>query len=321
MVRVMKEEKKFELDIRTDYLRTSESRTIDRESDPEIGKCNNFNDRKNGGEPKWIMQHHTVSDYDCTIDIFLHKIVSAHYVIAEDGTIQHMVADDKRAYHAGRGNLKYNSKLNPFMENITNDMNSWSIGIENVNNAVTPFEEAQIKSNVYLLDYLVEQYKINPKYVIGHADWDPGRKIDPSPYFPWQTLAKASTLYPGVEHDFGVYPLIKKEDNPDILVSYKVKTLEDVQHLQSQLEELGYPVVEQDQSNYGVFDNKTKSACISFKIHYLNTDITDNPDAMKFWELRCFGSEVVQDLANEYLSVWDINCDKVMGDVLDLYGA
>lgn len=134
-------------------------------------------------------------------------------------------------YHARSGSLAEGSKLNPYSKVPKNDMNSWSIGIENVNNGNEHYTEKQIRSNVALCAELSHQHKtINPKLMLGHSDWSPGRKIDPNPYFPWAQFANAqdepSFNALNIDINFGIYP--RKKDlilslNPNIVVSFKTK--------------------------------------------------------------------------------------------------
>ena len=69
------------------------------------------------------------------------------------------------------------------------DLNSTSIGIEIDNNGTEPFSEEQISSLMVLLGRLKSSYKIPTGNFLGHADIAPGRKTDPSRYFPWEQLA------------------------------------------------------------------------------------------------------------------------------------
>lgn len=112
--------------------------------------------------------------------------VSSHYLIGADGHRYQLVADDRRAWHAGPG--RWGS--------IT-DLNSASIGIELDNDGDSPFTGAQVQSLIVLLRDLSERLRIPPRQVIGHADLAPSRKQDPSRFFPWQQLAEAG---------FGVWP-------------------------------------------------------------------------------------------------------------------
>jgi N-acetylmuramoyl-L-alanine amidase len=95
-----------------------------------------------------------------------------------------MLNDYLRAHHAGI------SKWG----NAT-DLNSSSIGIEIDNNGNEPFTEQQMNSLLELLDRLKKAYNIPQTNFIGHADVAPGRKVDPSRYFSWQTLAEKGFGY------------------------------------------------------------------------------------------------------------------------------
>ncbi len=112
--------------------------------------------------------------------------VSAHYLIGADGHRYQLVADERRAWHAGAGRW-----------GTITDLNSASIGIELDNDGRSPFSAAQIESLIVLLRDLTTRLNIPPRQVIGHADLAPTRKQDPSRFFPWQQLAEAG---------FGVWP-------------------------------------------------------------------------------------------------------------------
>ena len=138
----------------------------------------NFDLRK----PNFVIIHHTAQNScEQTLKTFTleRTKVSAHYVICKDGTIHHMLNDYLRAWQAGV------SKWGNFT-----DINSSSIGIELDNNGNEPFPESQITSLLKLLDTLKSHYSIPTANFIGHADVAPGRKNDPSHYFPWQALSQ-----------------------------------------------------------------------------------------------------------------------------------
>lgn len=138
----------------------------------------NFGMRK----PNFVIIHHTAQNScDTTLRTFTltRTQVSAHYVICRDGVIHHMLNDYLRAWHAG------NSRWG----NVT-DVNSVSIGIEIDNNGFEPFSDAQITSLLQLLKQLKKNYAIPTANFIGHSDIAPGRKVDPSHFFPWQQLAQ-----------------------------------------------------------------------------------------------------------------------------------
>ena len=104
--------------------------------------------------------------------------VSSHYLIARDGRIYYLVDELARAWHAGESYWGGNR-----------DLNSASIGIELDNNGGEPFAEAQIEALIALLADLKARYGIPTANFIGHGDVAPGRKVDPSRWFPWQGLA------------------------------------------------------------------------------------------------------------------------------------
>ncbi|MGO1596499.1 MAG: N-acetylmuramoyl-L-alanine amidase [Sphingobacterium sp.] len=146
-------------------------------NDKEWIASTNFGVRK----PNYVMIHHTAQQsVEQTVQTFHNQKVgvSSHYVIARDGKIIQMVNDLLRAHHAGLGRWGNDT-----------DLNSSSIGIELDNNGTTdPWPEIQIKALIDLLDYLKETYRIPAANFIGHMDYAPSRKIDPS-RFPWKALA------------------------------------------------------------------------------------------------------------------------------------
>lgn len=137
----------------------------------------NFGVRK----PNYVMIHHTAQDSLAQTVKTFHSVragVSSHYVIGRDGKIVQMVNDLYRGHHAGAGRWGNDT-----------DLNSSSIGIELDNNGTTdPWPEKQIQALIQLLTYLKESYNIPQANFIGHMDYAPTRKNDPS-RFPWKTLA------------------------------------------------------------------------------------------------------------------------------------
>ncbi|TDN79904.1 N-acetylmuramoyl-L-alanine amidase [Stakelama pacifica] len=115
--------------------------------------------------------------------------VSAHYLVAEDGTILRMVDEAKRAWHAGRSHWR----------GIT-DINSASIGIEIVNPGhefgYRPFPDEQVASVIRLVHQIKDRYEITRGNVVGHSDIAPARKQDPGEFFPWGKLARLRLALP-----------------------------------------------------------------------------------------------------------------------------
>ncbi len=115
--------------------------------------------------------------------------VSAHYLIAEDGQVLRMVAEDKRAWHAGRS----------WWRGVP-AVNGCSIGIEIVNPGhefgYRPFTEQQMDALIPLLAGIVGRYRIAPANVVGHSDVAPARKQDPGELFDWARLARHHLAIP-----------------------------------------------------------------------------------------------------------------------------
>ena len=108
--------------------------------------------------------------------------VSAHYVVNEDGSILRLVAEERRAWHAGRGAWQGQT-----------DCNAAAIGIEIVNPGhefgYRPFPDAQIGAVIDLIADIRSRWTIPDARIIGHSDLAPDRKEDPGELFPWKRLA------------------------------------------------------------------------------------------------------------------------------------
>ena len=104
--------------------------------------------------------------------------VSAHWLIDAAGATQALVAEDRRAWHAGAGEWAGMA-----------DVNSQSIGIELANPGTQPFPERQMAELEGLLSDIMARWKIPAHRVIGHSDMAPMRKGDPGARFDWRRLA------------------------------------------------------------------------------------------------------------------------------------
>lgn len=122
--------------------------------------------------------------------------VSAHYVLAEDGTVYRLVPEDRVAWHAGRSHWRGRDALN-----------GSSIGIEivNLHGDRHDYPDVQIAALVKLCRDIIGRHPaIVPRNVVGHSDVAPTRKVDPGLRFPWARLADAGIgLWPRV----GVKPV------------------------------------------------------------------------------------------------------------------
>lgn len=108
--------------------------------------------------------------------------VSAHYVVDEDGSILRLVAEERRAWHAGKGGWQGET-----------DCNTASIGIEIVNPGhefgYRDFPDVQIDAVISLVSDIRSRWTIPDAGIIGHSDLAPERKQDPGERFPWKRLA------------------------------------------------------------------------------------------------------------------------------------
>lgn len=118
--------------------------------------------------------------------------VSAHYLIGRDGAIYQLVAEDKRAWHAGDSQW-----------GDSRDINSISIGIELDNDGHEPFAPPQIDALLHLLADITTRLQIPRANIVGHADVAPSRKDDPGVWFPWSELAAHGF---GLWYDAGALP-------------------------------------------------------------------------------------------------------------------
>ncbi len=137
----------------------------------------NFDQRR----PNFVILHQTSND---TVEKALSTLtdpqrrVSAHYLIGRDGSVIQLVNESARAWHAGES-----------WWGGSTDLNSASIGIELDNNGDEAFAEVQIDALLILLDDLRTRHRIPWANYLAHGDVAPGRKVDPSRWFPWRRLA------------------------------------------------------------------------------------------------------------------------------------
>ena len=109
--------------------------------------------------------------------------VSAHYVLEEDGALWRLVAEERRAFHAGLSCWRGET-----------DLNRVSIGIEIVNPGhewgYRPFPAGQMAALIELCRDILARRRIPPDRILGHSDIAPDRKSDPGELFDWAGLAR-----------------------------------------------------------------------------------------------------------------------------------
>ena len=107
---------------------------------------------RNGERIKRIILHCTTTrDLNSTISWFKNPSskVSAHYVVARDGTIIQMVRDGDKAWHALAANTD-------------------SIGIEHSASPTDGLTDAQTTASVHLIKWLMTEYKVSKTSITGH---------------------------------------------------------------------------------------------------------------------------------------------------------
>tara|TARA_B100001123_G_C15200273_1_gene983077 strand:+ start:596 stop:1306 length:711 start_codon:yes stop_codon:yes gene_type:complete len=146
----------------------------------------NFNQKKRSNKSiKLIIIHYTgmQSERESIKRLTsLQSKVSCHYLINRRGKILRLVKDQNIAWHAGKS-----------MWGKYKNLNKNSIGIELVNKGhrygYQAFPKIQIKKLIDLCRNLKRKYKIKNKFILGHSDIAPLRKIDPGEKFPWGYLS------------------------------------------------------------------------------------------------------------------------------------
>jgi N-acetyl-anhydromuramoyl-L-alanine amidase len=104
--------------------------------------------------------------------------VSAHVLIARDGTLTQYVSFNRRAWHAGRSSYCGRDACNDF-----------SVGIELEGTDDLPYMHVQYERLAALVRALRRAYaSLRDAEIVGHSDIAPGRKTDPGPAFDWAAL-------------------------------------------------------------------------------------------------------------------------------------
>ena len=208
----------------------------------------NHGERKDGRQPDMILLHYTgMRDANEALERLTGSgsEVSAHYFVFEDGRVVQMVAESRRAWHAGAASWNGDS-----------DINSSSIGIEVANPGhefgYPDFPARQIAAVTALCRSILTRHTIPAVRVLAHSDVAPSRKQDPGEKFPWRVL-----------HDSGVGHWV----SPAPITEGSVLSLGDrgeaVASLQKSLGEYGYGI-----PTSGVFDSTTHDVVVAFQRHF-----------------------------------------------------
>jgi AmpD protein len=106
--------------------------------------------------------------------------VSAHVLIARDGTLTQYVPFTQRAWHAGQSSYCGRTACNDF-----------SVGIELEGSDEVPYASEQYVALATLIAALRQSFpSLRTAEVVGHSDISPGRKTDPGPAFDWAMLRR-----------------------------------------------------------------------------------------------------------------------------------
>jgi N-acetylmuramoyl-L-alanine amidase len=220
----------------------------------------NHGPRAGGREPDLLVLHYT--GMPSTAEALARLCdpaaeVSSHYLVREDGTVVQMVAEARRAWHAGASCWAGEG-----------DVNSRSIGIEIANPGhdfgTPPYPDAQIEAVIALARDIVLRRRIRADHVLGHSDVAPARKRDPGEGFPWRRLAAGGV-------GLWVEPVGLAEPGPVLAPGDRG---DDVAALQAALADYGFPVPRD-----GVYEAEMAAVVAAFQRHFRPARIDGIADA------------------------------------------
>lgn len=180
--------------------------------------------------------------------------VSSHYVVDEDGAVLRLVAEERRAYHAGISYWRGNAELN-----------GRSIGIEIVNPGhewgYRDFPVLQLASVCDLCLSILSRHAIPARNIVGHSDVAPDRKDDPGEKFDWEGFAK---------NGVGLWPF----DVPDLGTTGIVRDAAGLSLVRAGLNQVGYRVAPE-----GALDPALSTVLRAFQRHWRPEAVTGQADA------------------------------------------
>ncbi|XBS71838.1 N-acetylmuramoyl-L-alanine amidase [Acerihabitans sp. KWT182] len=217
---------------------------------------------------QFLVLHYTAANDDESMRLLSQGGVSAHYLVPVSPEIsrgkpvvRQLVAEDKRAWHAGESHWQGRDNLN-----------DTSLGVEIVNLGFSeepegkrwyPFKDEQIDSVARLARDVIRRYGISPDKVVAHSDIAPLRKFDPGPLFPWESLARQG---------IGAWP--DQERVTKHLAGRAPWADASVASIQQNLARYGYRIPQT-----GVADDETLRTISAFQMHFRPADISGRPDA------------------------------------------
>lgn len=236
----------------------------------------NIDERRRGFAPSLLILHYTgLPTVERSIEVLADPRgkVSCHYVVALDGRITQMVAEQCRGWHAGVSMWRGES-----------DINSASIGIE-IQNAghdagYPPFPAMQMIALRDLCLDICRRHTIAPAGVLAHSDVAPARKKDPGERFDWPWLARSRVGH-WVEPEFLGRPgpnLARGDEGAEVAA------------MQRRLAEYGYGI---EQS--GTFDLASEHVVTAFQRHFRPARVDGRFDASTAGTLERLIAELPSD--------------------------
>ena len=193
--------------------------------------------------------------------------VSSHYVVDEDGTVLRLVAEDRRAWHAGVSFWRGHTGLN-----------DRSIGIEIVNPGhewgYRDFPALQMASVCDLCLSILSRWPVPARNVVAHSDVAPDRKQDPGERFDWRGLA---------ENGVGLWP----EGGADLGTGGGVRDAAGLRAVRAALAVVGYQVAPE-----GGLDPALAGVLRAFQRHWRAEAVTGQADAGTRARLRAVAERV-----------------------------
>ena len=223
-------------------------------------------DDRNGTAVDMLVLHYTdTPDAATALDLLTDPAtkVSAHYLVDTDGRVHALVAEDRRAWHAGVASWRGDT-----------DINACSIGIELQNRGHScsgpdgpePYPDVQIAALIDLVRDIRRRHDIPDHRILGHSDVAPLRKQDPGAHFPWSRLAEAGIgLWPIDQRPIDLRPGHSPSDAP---------ATTGTRQLQAALARIGYGV-----QIDGSAGEETLAVIAAFQRHFLPDRVTGTADA------------------------------------------
>jgi N-acetylmuramoyl-L-alanine amidase len=180
--------------------------------------------------------------------------VSSHYVVDEDGAVLRLVAEERRAFHAGVSCWRGHTALN-----------GRSIGIEIVNPGhewgYRDFPVLQLAAVCDLCLEVLSRHPIPACNIVAHSDVAPDRKRDPGERFDWRSLA---------ENGVGLCP----REAPDLGSADALREADALRQVRAGLADIGYQV-----PLTGEHDAALAAVLRAFQRHWRPEAITGEADA------------------------------------------